>query len=290
MPTIHHDGPIDVIRSHPDMTADLVRLVTPIEIPSQDRLRVELGANDASNVVPDEFRADMVTVIRARETGEPLLLVVIESQGRWDDEKDFAWPAYLTNLRAAHKCKAAVLIVICWDAAEAEKCRQAIRLGHPNFVLFPIVIGPRDGHSLDNGGPWLTVLAASMGAIDMETAGGSKSVYDAIPATGADITVQRNLLAIILGVASDAARAKLEALMQVKQYPNAFLDGIEARAEERGEARGEAKALLKVLGSRGVELTSEQQEQIMSCTDPEQLDRWLDRAGSAISADDVFKD
>jgi hypothetical protein len=290
MPTIHHDGPIDVIRSHPDMTADLVRLVTPIEIPSQDRLRVELGANDASNVVPDEFRADMVTVIRAKETGEPLLLVVIESQGRKDDEKNFAWPAYLANLRAAHRCRSSVLIVICRDAAEAEKCRQEIRMGHPGFVLVPIVIGPRDGQGLVTGNPWLTVLAGSMGAIDLDADAEGKAVIDAIPATGADDTVQRKLAAIILGVASATARAKLEALiMQTEEYRTIF-DAVEERAEARGEVKGKAEALLAVLASRGVMLTSEQRELIMSCLNLEQVDRWFDRSLAATSADDVFKD
>jgi hypothetical protein len=318
MPTIHHDGPIDVIRSNPDMTADLVRLVTPIEFPPQDRLRIELGANDASNVVPDEFRADMVTVIRDRDTGDPFLLVVIESQGRQDDEKDFAWPAYLANLRAAHRCKAAVLIVICWDAAEAQKCRQVIRMGHPDFVLVPIVIGPQDGQDLVTGDPWLTLLAGSIGGIDLAADSGGKSVMDAIPATGADSTVQRKLLTIILGVASDVARARLEALIMKTEGYRTFLDDMEDRAEARGEQRGEARgeargeirgeirgeargevrgeargraeALLKLLASRGVTLTEGQRDQVASCPDPERLSRWFDRALVVSSAGEVFSD
>ena len=147
MPSIKHDAPIDVIRNNPAVTADLVRRLTPIEIPAQDKVRVDLGSNDASIVVPDEFRANLVTVIRDRDTGTPLLLVVIESQGRMVEEKEFAWPSYLANLRAAHKCKSAVLIVICWDAAEAEKCRGAISMGHPGFVLIPSSSAPTTARS-----------------------------------------------------------------------------------------------------------------------------------------------
>jgi hypothetical protein len=98
-----------------------------------------------ASAVPDEFKADMVTVIRDRATGRPLTLVVIEPQGRKDREKRFSWPACLASLRAAHQCDSAVLIVICWDPAEAEKCREAIPMGHPGFVLVPIVIGPNAG-------------------------------------------------------------------------------------------------------------------------------------------------
>jgi hypothetical protein len=204
MPSINHDGPIDVIRNNPDMTADLVRLVTPIPIPSQDRVRVELGSTDASNVVPDEFKANMVTVISDRVTGHPLLVVVIEPQGREDAEKRFSWPAYLANLRAAHKCESAVLVVLCWDATEAEKCRAAIPMGHPGYILVPIVIGPRDGRELNGTGPWLTVLAASMGAIDLATDAGRRTVLDAIRDTRSSTPVTRTLTAIILGVAPDA--------------------------------------------------------------------------------------
>jgi hypothetical protein len=283
MPSTNHDGPIDVIRNNPSMTADLVRIVTPVSIPSQDKVRVELGSTDASNVVPDEFKADMVTVIRDKVTGEPLLLVVVEPQGREDETKKFAWPAYLANLRAAHRCESAVLIVICWKAAEAEKCRAAIAMGHPGYVLVPIVMGPRDGEELNGTTPWLTVLAGSMGAIDLESDAGRRTVLDAIRDTGSSTPVVRTLTAIILGVApSPASRNAMEALMQAKEYKNDFFD--------RAEAIGEAKALLKILGARGVELTSEQAEQIASCLDSQQLDRWLDNAATATSASDVFKD
>jgi hypothetical protein len=302
MPSISHDGPIDVIRNHPEMTADLVRRVTPIKIPAQDRLRVELGSSDASHVVPDEFRADLVTVIRDADTGDPLLLVVIESQGRMTEEKEFAWPACLANLRATHRCKSAVLIVICWDPAEAERCRAAIPTGHPDHILIPIVIGPHDGQELTGASPWLTILAASMGAGDLTTDSGRQAVLDAIRDTGSDVPLARTLITIILAVASDAARVELEALMQTSEYKNDFLDGIEARAaargealgeargEARGQARGEAKALVRVLNARKIELTSEQQELIGSCMDSDQLDLWLDRALVATSADELFGD
>jgi hypothetical protein len=295
MPSINHDGPIDVIRNNPDMAADLVRLVTPLLIPAQDSLRVDLGSTDASNVVPDEFKADMVTVVRDRATGQPLLLVVIEPQGRKDKEKRFSWPAYLANLRAAHECDSAVLIVICWDQAEAEKCREAIPMGHPGFILVPVVIGPRDGRDLNGASPWLSVLAGSMGGIDLATDAGRRTVLDAIRETHSSTPVTRTLTAIILGVApDDAARSALEALMVTKEYKNDFFDRAEALGEARGEARGKAagkaEVLIKILDARAIGLTGEQRDLVVSCTDPGQLDAWVDRALAATSVDDVFKD
>jgi hypothetical protein len=290
MTSLHHDGPIDVIRNHPVMTAELVRRVTPLKIPPQSRIRVELGSNDASNVVPDEFKADMVTVIRDRKTSAPLLLVIIEPQGRADKAKKFSWPAYIANLRAAHECESAVLIVICWDAAEAVKCRKAIPYGHPGLVLVPIVIGPHDGEDLDRGSPWLTILAGSIGAIDLEKDTGRRTVLDAIRSTRSNVPVTRTLTAIMLGVASDAARTELEAMMMTKEYKNDFFDRAEALGEARGQARGQAKALVAVLRAKDIELSPEQQELIESCLDLDQFDTWITRAATAGSADDVFKD
>src|SRR5258708_11857577 len=113
MPSINDDGPIDVIRKNPEMTAELVRRMTSIALPAEGMVRVELGSTDASNVVPAELKADIVTVIYDKATSDPLLLVVIEPQGREDSAKKFSWPAYLANLRQAHRCESAVLIVIC---------------------------------------------------------------------------------------------------------------------------------------------------------------------------------
>ena len=74
--------------------------------------------------------------------------------------------------------------------------------------------------------------------------------------------------------------------METTEYKADFFDRVEARAE----ARGEANALLKILKSRGIGLTEEQRETVASSTDPAQVDRWLDKALTATSADDVFKD
>jgi hypothetical protein len=54
MPSIAHEAPIELIRQHPWLAAELVRRVTDIPFPSDDKVRVALGATDASSVVPSE--------------------------------------------------------------------------------------------------------------------------------------------------------------------------------------------------------------------------------------------
>jgi hypothetical protein len=138
------------------------------------------------------------------------------------------------------------------------------------------------------------ILCGAIGAIDLDTNAGRRTVLHAIAATRSNTPNLRKLTTIILAVASDAARLELEALMETAEFKSDFLDRIEARAAERAAAsaaaQAEAKALVRVIRARGIVLTREQHDMVMSCTDTDQLDTWLDRASAATSADDVFKD
>jgi flagellar biosynthesis/type III secretory pathway protein FliH len=55
-----------------------------------------------------------------------------------------------------------------------------------------------------------------------------------------------------------------------------------------GEARGEAKALLSILVRRGLAVTAEHQRRIAECTEIAVLDRWLERALSATTVDELL--
>ena len=62
-----------------------------------------------------------------------------------------------------------------------------------------------------------------------------------------------------------------------------------ARGVAEGTARGEAHSVLKVLEARGITVSVGVREQILACTDVEQLDLWLRRAVTATSAEDVVR-
>jgi hypothetical protein len=86
--------------------------------------------------------------------------------------------------------------------------------------------------------------------------------------------------------------------MATTEFKSDFLDRIEARSAARGEARGEAwgtvrgeaRSLLIILAARGIALTEEQEEQVMTCGNSGRLEQWLNQAATAASADEVFKD
>ena len=56
--------------------------------------------------------------------------MIVEVQVRYDTGKRYSWPAYLTQVRAAHRCPA-VLLVICPGTATARRCREPIRQATP---------------------------------------------------------------------------------------------------------------------------------------------------------------
>jgi hypothetical protein len=250
---------------------------------------------------PQKYTADSVVVVADAVTGERLIAVVVEPQGRASDDKDQSWPVYATTARKANKCPRAVLVVACWDPLEAEKCRRIIATGHPGLVFVPIVIDRDNAPPLTDASPYLVLFNAVIGAVDLDTEEGRARVVGAITATGAEGARFRGLCDIILGVASDAAHEHLEELMGIT-YKSKFVDGWyqqgravgeaegKAQGEAQGEARGEARAILRLLESRGLRPTRAQRELIESCQDLDQLDSWLDRALTVATAAAVFED
>jgi hypothetical protein len=288
-----HEGPLDLVRQHPEIAVEFVQGATGITLPGE--VTVSLGPTDMSAVVPVQYLADMVVLISDAATGEPVLAVIIEPQLRDSDTKRYSWPVYVTTARRVAKCPAAVLVVLCPDPAEAVKCRQLIRTGHPGFDLAPIVIdsgGPpgRDG----GGGPYLTVFAASMGGIDMESEPGARRVLDAMASAEVSDADRLRMTVIILRLASDAARQILEAMMTTSDYEKTFVERIHdegiAEGEAKGKAEGKAEAVLKLLVARHLAPSPEQRQRVTACTDPTQLDLWFDRAITASTAAEVFAD
>jgi hypothetical protein len=229
----------------------------------------------------------MVVLISDAATGQPALAVIIEPQLRDSETKRFSWPVYVTTARRLAGCPAAVLVVICPDPAEADKCRQLIRTGHPGFDLAPIVIDANGPPGHDGvGGPYLTLFAASIGGIDMASEPGARKVLDAMSSPEISEADLLRMTAIIMGLASDAARQFLEAMMTTSEYAKTFVDKI----RDGGKAEGKAEGVLRLLDGRRLAPSQEQRQRVTSCTDSAQLDRWFDRAITAGTADEVFAD
>jgi hypothetical protein len=283
-----HEGPLDLVRQHPELALELVQGTAGINLPGQ--VTVSLAPTDMSAVVPVQYLADMVVLITDAATGEAALAVIIEPQLRGSDTKHFSWPVYVTTARRVARCPAAVLVVLCPDPAEAAKCRRLIRTGHPGFDLAPIVIDSGAPPGRDGGSPFLTVFAASMGGIDLESETGARRLVNAMASTEVSDADRRRMTAIIMTVVSDAARQILETMMKTGEYQKTFMDRIYDDGEAKGEAKGKAEAVLRLLDARHLEASKEQRDRVASCTDIAQLHAWFDRAVTANGADEVFAD
>jgi hypothetical protein len=290
--TVTHEAPLELIRQHPDLAVDLVRAMTGVPVP--DDARADLGPTRLNAVVPAEFTADSVVIVSDWATKKPVLVIVVEPQGRDDRTKAYSWPAYLANVREAVRCPRAVLIVVCPDPREAEKCRQVIPMGHPGWDLWPIVIDPLHAPDAAGAGPYLILFLACLPALDMESEAGARQVLAAIRDTGASHADRRRLTAIIMNRASSAARQILEDMMSTTEWKDDFIEsyvqiGIE-QGLEQGAASTKAQDILKVMDARELKPSQEQRAKITAAAGLAQLDLWFDRALTADTAADVFKD
>ena len=295
MPSVAHEAPIELIRQHPGIAVELLRAMSDVDLPSE--IAVSLGPTDLSEVVPIKFLADAVVIVADKATGEPALVIIIEPQGRDDRTKEFSWPVYITVARRHLQCQRAFLLVICPDPDEAKKCRRLISTGHPGFDLTPEVIDPLNAAGVGSASPYLAIFAAFMGAMNLEEDQGARAFLTAVRTSGASTADRKRLSTIMLKLASDAARRRLETMMTTMEWKSDFIEGFvqEGLQEglQKGMRQGEVKAksedVLKIIDSRAIEVTAEQREQVTSCTDIAQLDEWFDSALTADTAADIFK-
>lgn len=63
---------------------------------------------------------------------------------------------------------------------------------------------------------------------------------------------------------------------------------VEGRAE--GKAEGKSEAVLAVLQARGIALQEDDTARVKSCSDQATLDRWLQKAATAHSSDEIFSE
>lgn len=268
-------------------------------VPKYVEARIESG--DLAELVPTEYRADAVVVLAAKD---PVLAVVVEVQRGRDVLKRWSWPVYLAGLRARMRCPAA-LLVICSEPGIATWCSTPIELGHPGWVLRPLVVGPdaipviTDVNQAADA-PELAVLSAIAHGTDTDKTDVLDTLHAAL--TLIDDEQARLYADIVLAVLPEAARRHLEALMMTGTYEyqsdfakKFFAEGRaegevegEARGEARGEAKGEAKAIIEVLTARGIPVPEDARARILTCTDLALLGTWIRLAATTDSIDALF--
>jgi hypothetical protein len=298
MPSYLHETFVELFRHRPALAAELLTEPFKLDLPRWRHARLDSG--ELSELSPTQRHADAVVVLSGAdqpEPSKPAAAVVIEVQLRPDDRKRYSWPAYLTSLRARLRCPA-MLLVLCADEATARWCATPIEVGHPDWVLQPLVLGPDQtpvvaDPQVASTNPELAVLSSIAHANNPEQ---REPVFEALLAALRATTDEHATLYhdLVLSALPAAARHHLEALMStgLREYRSDFVrkNVNQGRAEGRVEGRAESKieAILAVLAARGIGVPDDARARITGCSDLDQLDLWIRRAATADSISDLF--
>lgn len=232
------------------------------------------------------------TLLQFDTTDGDSFLLAVEAQGKRDPKKAFSWPYYLAFLHAKYELPA-VLLVVTQDTATARWAAEPLRIGIADWTSLqvrPFVLGPHNvpvvtdvesavediplatlsaiTHAKDeNAGAILRVLCAALKKIDNETAFRFAELTELGLGPTPALHLWRDLMA------ADLSFFRSETSMRL-------------RAE--GEIKGRADDIIRILEARGVELTDEQQEQVLTCRDLDILATWVVRAATVSAAEELF--
>ena len=284
-----HEILVDLFKSRPSLAAEI--LVEALGVPLPPYTQARLASTDLTEIQPAEYRADAVVVLLDRDI--PIRVIIVEVQLAVDPRKRFSWPAYVTVSRAIHGCPAG-LLVVAPDPVLAAWCAEPIETGVPGFVLRPPVLRRTAVPVVTDlveaaRRPELGVLSAMAHG---ETDKGATIAAAVLPAIrGLDDDRARFYYDLVYNSLNETARRALEAMMKGYEYQSDFAKKyvaqgrVEGRLEGRAEGRAEeaARALLTVLRVRGIAVPDAVRERILAQTDPERLERWLEKAAVAAS-------
>lgn len=139
------------------------------------------------------------------------------------------------------------------------------------------------GLDLDDGGPWLVIFGATIGALDLRKKDNRDRVLHAIDDVAPDAHATQRLVADVMRAIPERVRIRLESSMGTMWPP--ILDFYQD-AEDRGYERGtKYSQIATVLMVRGITMTDEQREELHACKDLDELDARLERARLAAAAD-----
>ncbi len=288
MPSLLHEGLLQLVRDKPELVARLLNDLHGVRVPPFTQARLDEGA--LPELVPVEYFADVVVLFMLDKS--PVFGAILEAQLQPDRRKRFTWPLYALAARARHECPF-VVVVATPDDGTAQWAAQPIDLGDGHSYRVR-VIGPEGIPVITDAeratrDPYLAMLSV------VAHGQGDQDVALAI-ATATAEAIRRlpkedqRLLYwfIILNSLGEAARKAFEMLPDIQPFLNESQRQAFAEAEAKGKAEGKAEALLNFLAKRGISTTEIQRRRILDCRDLAMLDRWLDRALTVTKIDDLF--
>jgi hypothetical protein len=281
-----HESPIALAKLDPGLMIWLLAHLFDVKVPDYHHARAR--PTDVQVLVPRTYHADGM-LLYCDAADQPVLAVVLEVQRGWNATKRWTWKLYVAQLEAELTVNAA-LIVYCPDPALARRYRDMFELEGLSLPLRPFIFTPREvplviDVELARTNPALAVFSAICHRSEADVDAAFPAVAEALRALGPKKAIL--YYDIVLAGLPPAPRTRWEAYMSTavgSEYRSELLREVDAR----GEARGEGRAVLTVLDARAVPVPEAIREQILACTDLTQLDTWLRRAATAVTADEVI--
>jgi hypothetical protein len=277
-----HEVLADLFKNRPALAAEI--LDEALGVPLSPYTEARLASIDLTEIQPAEYRADAVILLLDQDI--PVWVIVVEVQLATNLRKRFAWPAYAMVARAVHNCPVA-LLVVAPDPAVAAWCAEPIETGIPGFVLRPPVLHRKAVPVVTDREeaarrPELAVLSAMAHG---DTEQGATIASAVLPVLqGLDEDRAKLYWDLVYNSLNEAARRVLETMMKEYEYQSDFARRYVAQGRAEGRAEEAARAVLTVLRVRGIAVPDAARERILAQKDPEQLERWLERAAVAASA------
>jgi hypothetical protein len=246
MPSRLHEDLLRLFQNRPALAAELASRALRAELPEYTEVRVD-SAN-LSDLRPAEYRADLVILLMQ---SAPVHGIIVEVQLARNEDKEYAWPAYVCNLRSRVRCPVCLLVVTLNEGV-ARWASRTIELGGENRFR-PWVLGPSGVPEIADAekakeDPELAVLSAVAHGEDRDI---SKAVQIALAAEVAllGLDEERSTLYsdMLFDALSEAARRALRDMNLPKyEYKTEFA----RRYFGQGEAKGRAEIVLRQLTLR----------------------------------------
>ena len=292
MPTLEHNGLVEMFRENPNLAPHFLATLFGIEIPPYTTVSVVESSLD--QMIPVEFRADLVLELRDANGGL-VLAIVLEVQRDDDPDKKYAWPVYITVVRAKKRCPTIVLVVAP-DLDVAAWAAQPINLGLGLGTIQPLVLGPASVPEVTS--PALAEQETELSVLSAVAHGngpnGLAVIQAALVALGRlDQEHAAVYFQLIYNALREPMRRAVEALIMERQTESKatfppFMQRLIDDGVRAGELKGKRDALLRLVARVGVALTEDDRARILACTDGATLDRWFDNVLGAKTSTDVL--
>jgi hypothetical protein len=278
-----HQVLVRLFETQPELVLEL--LASQVRLPDAP---VRVSSSDLTELSVAERHADVVLEIGNDSTH---VAIIVEVQSSVDGDKRYSWPQYVAGLHARLRCPV-FLAVITLDEEVAAWARRRIGLG-PGSAIQPIVIGPREvprTFDFESAAArpelaWLSVLAHPDASDTPAMAISAMEALDNLP-----FELARVLADILFASVPEWVRVALEDPMEFEnyEYQSDFAKRYVAQGLEQGKREALRHVLTVLLAHRGIHIDGQRRAEIEEAEDVALLERWVLRAATAVSLDDVF--